>query len=62
MKLFFNYSIDCELPVNTPYTGPERRHHKQVEIRIFICAVMGLFAGMSSVMRKESWHLTFGMR
>lgn len=25
MKLFFNYSIDCELPVNTPYTGPERR-------------------------------------
>jgi len=25
MKLFFNYSIDCELPLNTPYTGPERR-------------------------------------
>lgn len=25
MKLFFNYSIDCELPKNTPYTGPERR-------------------------------------
>ena len=25
MTLFFNYSIDCELPVNTPYTGPERR-------------------------------------
>jgi len=25
MKLFFNYSIDCELPLNTEYTGPERR-------------------------------------
>jgi hypothetical protein len=25
MKLFFNYSIDCELPPDTPYTGPERR-------------------------------------
>lgn len=25
MELFFNYSIDCELPLNTPYTGPERR-------------------------------------
>lgn len=25
MKLFFNYSIDCELPTNTDYTGPERR-------------------------------------
>lgn len=25
MHLFFNYSIDCELPLNTPYTGPERR-------------------------------------
>lgn len=25
MKCFFNYSIDCELPPNTPYTGPERR-------------------------------------
>jgi len=25
MKLFFNYSIDCELPRNTKYTGPERR-------------------------------------
>ena len=25
MKLFFNYSIDCELPTNTEYTGPERR-------------------------------------
>ena len=24
MKLAFNYSIDCELPVNTDYTGPER--------------------------------------
>ena len=23
--LFFNYSIDCELPPNTDYTGPERR-------------------------------------
>ncbi len=23
--LFFNYSIDCELPNNTAYTGPERR-------------------------------------
>lgn len=23
--LFFNYSVDCELPKNTPYTGPERR-------------------------------------
>jgi hypothetical protein len=28
MKLFFNYSIDCETPVNTPYTqGAERRPH-----------------------------------
>ncbi len=25
MQLFFNYSIDCELPANTDYTGPERR-------------------------------------
>lgn len=25
MKLFFNYSIDCELPANTDCTGPERR-------------------------------------
>jgi len=25
MKIYFNYSIDCELPLNTPYTGPERR-------------------------------------
>lgn len=25
MRLFFNYSIDCELPPNTEYTGPERR-------------------------------------
>ena len=25
MKLFFNYSIDCETPANTDYTGPERR-------------------------------------
>jgi len=25
MKLYFNYSIDCELPLNTPSTGPERR-------------------------------------
>lgn len=25
MKLFFNYSIDCETPPNTEYTGPERR-------------------------------------
>lgn len=25
MKLFFNYSLDCELPPNTPFTGPERR-------------------------------------
>ncbi|MHB0937096.1 MAG: polysaccharide deacetylase family protein [Armatimonadota bacterium] len=25
MRLYFNYSIDCELPLNTPYTGPERR-------------------------------------
>lgn len=26
MKLFFNYSIDCETPLNTPYTqGTERR-------------------------------------
>jgi hypothetical protein len=24
MKLAFNYSIDCELPANTDYTGPER--------------------------------------
>lgn len=24
MKLFFNYSIDCETPSNTEYTGPER--------------------------------------
>jgi len=24
MQLFFNYSIDCELPPNTDYTGPER--------------------------------------
>ena len=23
MKLFFNYSIECELPPNTEYTGPE---------------------------------------
>ena len=25
MKFFFNYSIDCELPLNTEYTGPERQ-------------------------------------
>lgn len=25
MELFFNYSIDCETPANTDYTGPERR-------------------------------------
>jgi len=25
MKLFYNYSIDCELPPNTDYTGPERK-------------------------------------
>ncbi len=25
MQLFFNYSIDCETPSNTDYTGPERR-------------------------------------
>lgn len=25
MELFFNYSIDCETPANTEYTGPERR-------------------------------------
>jgi len=25
MKLYFNYSIDCETPANTDYTGPERR-------------------------------------
>ncbi len=25
MKLFFNYSIDCELPPHSEYTGPERR-------------------------------------
>ena len=26
MKVFFNYSIDCELPLNTPYTeGRERQ-------------------------------------
>jgi hypothetical protein len=25
MQCFFNYSIDCELPPNTTYTGPERR-------------------------------------
>ncbi|MDP7399393.1 MAG: polysaccharide deacetylase family protein [Lentisphaeria bacterium] len=25
MQLFFNYSIDCETPANTDYTGPERR-------------------------------------
>ena len=25
MTLFFNYSIDCETPPNTDYTGPERR-------------------------------------
>ena len=25
MKLFFNYSIDCETPPNTEYTGRERR-------------------------------------
>jgi hypothetical protein len=24
MKLYFNYSLDCELPKNTDYTGPER--------------------------------------
>lgn len=24
VKLYFNYSIDCELPLNTPYTGPEQ--------------------------------------
>lgn len=27
MKLYFNYSIDCELPLNTSYTGPERQPH-----------------------------------
>ncbi|NQU12381.1 polysaccharide deacetylase family protein [bacterium] len=25
MKLFFNYSIDCETPLNTPYTGGTER-------------------------------------
>jgi hypothetical protein len=25
IKLFFNYSIDCETPAHTDYTGPERR-------------------------------------
>jgi hypothetical protein len=25
MNLFFNYSIECELPPNSTYTGPERR-------------------------------------
>lgn len=25
MKLYFNYSLDCETPPNTEYTGPERR-------------------------------------
>lgn len=24
MRLFFNYSLDCETPTNTDYTGPER--------------------------------------
>ena len=25
MKLFFNYSLDCETPANTPYTGGTER-------------------------------------
>ena len=46
MKLFYNYSIDCELPVNTPYTegrerepffhGPKTWEAEEASVRGFV--------------------------
>lgn len=59
MTLFFNYSIDCELPTNTEYTGPERRdffggpeswEFAERSVRGFVERMDGLGAGAGATL------------
>ena len=59
MKLFFNYSIDCELPPNTDYTGPERRpffggpeswEFAEASVRGFVGRMDGLGVGSGTTL------------